>query len=1193
VDFPTELRGFRDYHRGETILVCGCGASLSEIIAPERLITIGVNDVGRLFDPDYLVVLNPPPQFTPDRFRYVAQSRAKAIFTQLNLPIQHPHIVRFRLGQRAGTDLSDADVLPYTRNSPYPALCLAMHMGARRIGLIGVDFTDHHFFGPTGKHVLSPEFTQIDQEYRNLNEKWSRHGVEIFNLSRESRLTAFPKIGPEEFLQSARTPQRFPERKIFFVNYKFLSCGDVFSDGLAHAASELGMGWQAAFWDEPQLPRQVQEFNPDLLFVVHGRRFCGRWPEPLATCKSGVWLLDEPYEVDDTCRFSQRFGAVFVNDPNTLNRHRNGHYLPVCYDPQVHTYSPRDERRHAVGFIGGANPRREEALGRLARRGLLSYVVGGPWKDPALRDICLSPNIPAEETARLYRSTRIIVNVFRSQHHYNHDGVPAVSMNPRVYEGLGCGALVISEHRPEMETACPELPVFRTLDEMESQIETHLNDPDLYATVHKACIRRMAGHTYSSRVASVLSTVLGEPADVNVERSKQVTFPIAQAAVQIEQPLLAQWDADLSCVFVEADGGVQLRKDCDTRPGGERGLIGKACYGNVELEFDLRLDGTTVFIAKIHQGEARNQLTNSYHLMCRGTRAYLARHNRVLAELSLVAGQWVKIALAYQDGAVIVRKDGAEAIRVTDRMLEAGYCFVGIKGGAARLRDIRVRGTNAPAFPASPVKTASWYRMLVPQQERPKPKVSIVTTVYDRIDCLERCIRSVQGLDFQDYEHIIVADAPTAAVLERMTELVRCLSRDAGNPCLTCLNERHNDWGISPAAAGLDLARGEYICFLSDDNGYLPRHFNNLIAALDGDANIGFAYSSCLYDGRKTLNCGVPRPAAIDLGQPLFRRELFDRVFDGKLPFKEFGWDWRMIERLLSRGVRWRHINDATFIFRLTKYPHLITGAAECLISYCIACYRPTYARQLIDDLIAKTSTAYEILLWINVEDSDFERYVAGKAASGAPVRVIGRSPDNIGMAAYPRLFEVSRGHMVAQIDDDVVCVSSRIAETAKEIFDRFPDVGMLTADVWQDEYTTGARPPMGSYRLVSREHGLYDGPIDGWFAVYRKSSLLLVSRQIRPSRYFCLGGALKANLRSAGMRGLLCTRMKVFHVVDPAYVAHFGMLDAEVAKYREIGRQDQVDLYLSSRGKLPPMEDLSQRVAQIRASMAGTSVAI
>ena len=79
---PGELKDFWGHHAGETFLVCGCGSSLSQVIAPKRFVTIGVNDVGRLFHPDYLVVLNPPGQFSGDRFRYVERSRASAIFTQ-------------------------------------------------------------------------------------------------------------------------------------------------------------------------------------------------------------------------------------------------------------------------------------------------------------------------------------------------------------------------------------------------------------------------------------------------------------------------------------------------------------------------------------------------------------------------------------------------------------------------------------------------------------------------------------------------------------------------------------------------------------------------------------------------------------------------------------------------------------------------------------------------------------------------------------------------------------------------------------------------------------------------------------------------------------------------------------------------------------------------------------------------------
>ena len=162
------LTSYRGVHSNQTILVCGCGPSLRELEDPARCITIGVNDVGRLFDPTYLVVLNPRQQFKADRFRYVEQSNAQALFTQLDLGRVKPPVVKFKLGQYGGTEPGAGDVLHYTQNSPYVAVCLAAYMGAKRIGLIGVDFTDDHFFAPTGRHALSGRLQEIDRQYGRL-----------------------------------------------------------------------------------------------------------------------------------------------------------------------------------------------------------------------------------------------------------------------------------------------------------------------------------------------------------------------------------------------------------------------------------------------------------------------------------------------------------------------------------------------------------------------------------------------------------------------------------------------------------------------------------------------------------------------------------------------------------------------------------------------------------------------------------------------------------------------------------------------------------------------------------------------------------------------------------------------------------------------------------------------------------------
>jgi len=942
---PREFASFRNYHDGETMLVCGCGSSLPSVISPERFPTIGVNDVGRLFDPDYLVVINPRSQFSGDRFKYVEASQAQAIFTQLDLGIAHPNIVRFQLGKRGGTDVSDARSLPYTRNSPYVALCLALHMGAKRIGLIGVDFTEHHFFASTGRHPLAGEMNQINNEYAALAQTFRQRGVELFNLGADSRLTAFPKVSLEQFarssLVSAAAASNVRGKKVFFVNYRFLSCGEVFSDGLQNAAEDLGIESASARWDDPALPVRLAEFAPDLLFVVHGRNYSQRWKGSLHPGRrSAVWLLDEPYEVDDTSRFAQIFDATFICDPSTIHRHKNAQFLPVCYDPATYRYHP-GPREHRIGFVGGGNPAREQMLQELARRGLLSYAIGGPWRSPEVRRLSPSQNLPATETAKLYQQTQIVVNVFRTAHHFNRDKISAVSMNPRIYEALACGALVVSERRPEIEQLCPELPVFDGSEEMIALVEGLLADPVRFAAIRKACIRRLAGHTYAHRLYTAFTEATADRAAPKWIASSAVNSPAAAPAPASQRPqgdvsepsvpvVVPGWEVDAASV--EARGGdLLLRARRSPAPGSEAGLIGNEKFAGVRMSFELQIERDSTFIAKIHQAEPCNQASNSYHLMVTGRDAYVARHNHAFQSFTVQENAWHAVSMTWNIGRLKVVVDGKVECQVQDNLLTSGYCFLGIKSGAAKVRNFEVavpapgeaESTEAAPQP-DPVIISTCNGLFDSGSDAgpvSEPAVSIVTTVYDRVECLEACLQSVQDLTFPSYEHIVVADAPPSPVLAQILTLAEASHDGRHRLRLATLRSRANNWGIAPAAAGVSLAAGKYVCFLSDDNGYKPEHLEKLVAALDHDPTLGFVYSGCLYDGRVTLNSAPPSYGRIDLGQALFRRELFTRHFGGTLPFHELAWDWRMIERFLQNRVRWKHFADPTFIFRLAKYP--------------------------------------------------------------------------------------------------------------------------------------------------------------------------------------------------------------------------------------------------------------------------------
>ncbi len=264
---PHTFASFRDRHPGATMLVCGCGRSLRMLPRDHGLVTVGVNDVGRLFDPDCLVVVNPPGQFRDGRFRWVRESRARALFTQLDLGPVAPPVVRFRLGRFGGTE-TGAETLDYTQNSPYVAVLLAAHLGAARIGLVGVDFDDDHFFGATGRHPLAARLPEIDAQYAALHAALARRGVELVNLSPSSRLASLPKAAfPAWIGTPTAAPARTPALRIVsYATTPVAGVPPVLARCIAHATPHAAR----CVWATDRYGNGVA-FDGDLQWSTHPR----------------------------------------------------------------------------------------------------------------------------------------------------------------------------------------------------------------------------------------------------------------------------------------------------------------------------------------------------------------------------------------------------------------------------------------------------------------------------------------------------------------------------------------------------------------------------------------------------------------------------------------------------------------------------------------------------------------------------------------------------------------------------------------------------------------------------------------------------------------------------------------------------------------------------------------------------------
>jgi len=197
-------------HKGKRALVMGLGVSTNEVVGKEfgDIITIGVNDIDKVRSPKYLLTVDFSGRFQSDRAETIKNSRCEYMFTQIpewNKVAQLAgRVVLFKLGTKQLTNIDNHGVLDFSNNSPYIAAILAYQMGCRRIGLIGVDFTDNHCHMQDGAHELvrNGRLPEIDCDYGRLRAALEGRGCELYNLSGVSNLRSLPKMQLDEFISN-------------------------------------------------------------------------------------------------------------------------------------------------------------------------------------------------------------------------------------------------------------------------------------------------------------------------------------------------------------------------------------------------------------------------------------------------------------------------------------------------------------------------------------------------------------------------------------------------------------------------------------------------------------------------------------------------------------------------------------------------------------------------------------------------------------------------------------------------------------------------------------------------------------------------------------------------------------------------------------------------------------------------------
>ena len=194
---------------GGTALVLGSGKSLTQgdvdLVRSHVSVTIAVND-SYAMAPDATVLYAADSKWWgwhkgvqgPHTVGTVKYPAFTGQFKYALNKTPYRDVLVLRRGPQTGLS-TDPSMLARGLNGVYQAINVAVHLGATRIILLGVDMHGTHFFGkhPDGSNA---PFALCLQHFATLVEPLKKAGVELINCTPKSALKVFPCLSIEDAL---------------------------------------------------------------------------------------------------------------------------------------------------------------------------------------------------------------------------------------------------------------------------------------------------------------------------------------------------------------------------------------------------------------------------------------------------------------------------------------------------------------------------------------------------------------------------------------------------------------------------------------------------------------------------------------------------------------------------------------------------------------------------------------------------------------------------------------------------------------------------------------------------------------------------------------------------------------------------------------------------------------------------------
>jgi hypothetical protein len=189
-----------------------------------------------------------------------------------------------------------------------------------------------------------------------------------------------------------------------------------------------------------------------------------------------LWIISHPEEVDvaecDDADLvlvaSEQFAATLRARTSTPVE-----ALLQATDHRRFTPRPPDHRHaHAVAVVAMTRHVFRPSVRWAVEAGLRPAIYGSDWREFVDPDLIIAPFVPNPRLPVIYSSVGVLLN-----DHWDTMRRWGFVSN-RLYDGLGCGTPIVSDHLPEISTLFGDaITTYTTADELRSAVDLALEDP--------------------------------------------------------------------------------------------------------------------------------------------------------------------------------------------------------------------------------------------------------------------------------------------------------------------------------------------------------------------------------------------------------------------------------------------------------------------------------------------------------------------------------------------------------------------------------------------------------------------------------------------------------------------------------------------------------------------------------------------